>query len=142
MKDSPPKNHGKIFGCVKHSLHGMGNRSHHSYSDLLLQIIDSYCMERVDRIHNRMIVSVGCGRAEMEMHSCDLHNCLDIDKCALFCAKFAISYLFRKKGNIILLHSNMNEGLSNIVTRIQEKLTTAKLIVLFQHRNPNKKRIV
>jgi hypothetical protein len=43
MKDSPPKNYGKIFGCVKHSLHGMVNWSHHLYSDLFVQIIDSYC---------------------------------------------------------------------------------------------------
>jgi hypothetical protein len=142
MKDSPPKNYGKIFGCVKHSLHGMVNWSHHSYSDLLLQIIDSYCMGRVDRIHNRIIISVGCGRAEMEMHSCDLHICLDMDKRALFCAKFAISYLFRKKDNTILLHYTMNKGLSNIVTQIQEKLTAVKLIVLFQHPNPSEKRKV
>ncbi len=96
----------------------------------------------VDRIHNRIIVSVGFGRAEMEMHSCDLHICLDIDKCALFGAKFATSYLFRKKGIIILQHYNMNKGLSNIVTQIQEKLTTVELIVLFQHPNPSEKRIV
>ncbi len=88
-------------------------------------------MGRVDRSHNRTIVSVGCGRAEMEMHSCNFHICLDIDKHALFCAKFAISCLFRKKGNIILQHYNMNKGLSNIVTQIQEKLTTVKLRVLF-----------
>ncbi len=36
MKDSPPKNYGKIFGCVKSSLHCMVDWSHHSYSDLLL----------------------------------------------------------------------------------------------------------
>jgi hypothetical protein len=54
----------------------------------------------------------------MEMHSCDLHICLDIDKRALFGAKFAISYLFRKKGNMIFQHYNMNKGLSNIVTQI------------------------
>ncbi len=142
MKDSPPKNYGKIKCCVQHFLHGMVSWSHHSYSDLLLQIIDSYCTGRVDRSHNRIIVSVGCGRAEMEMHSCDLHICLDIDKCALFCAKFAISYLFRKKGNIILQHYNVNQGLSNIVTQIREKLTTVKLVVLFQHPNPSEKRIV
>jgi hypothetical protein len=64
--------------------------------DSLLQIIDSCCMGWVDRNHNRIIISVGCDRAEMKMHSCDLHICLDIDKRALFCAKVAISYLFRK----------------------------------------------
>jgi hypothetical protein len=142
MKDSPPKNYCKIIGCVKHSLHRMVNWSHHSYSDLFVQIIDSYCMGWVGRSHNRIIVSVGCGRAEMEMHCCDLHICLDIDKRALFCAKFATRYLFRKKGNIILQHYNMNEGLSHILTQIQEKLTTVELIVLFQHPNPSKKRIV
>jgi hypothetical protein len=36
----------------------------------------------------------------------------------------------------------MNEGLSNIVTQIQKKLTTVELIVLFQHHNPSEKRIV
>jgi hypothetical protein len=36
----------------------------------------------------------------------------------------------------------MNEGLSKIVTQIQEKLTTVELIVLFQHPNPSEKRIV
>jgi hypothetical protein len=142
MKDSTPRNYGKILAVFNILLHGMVNWSHHSYSDLLLQIIDSYCMGRVDRNHNRIIVSVGCGRAEMEMHSCDLHICLDIDKRALFCAKFAISYLFRKKGNIILQYYNINKGLSNIVTQIQEKLTTDELIVLFQHPNPSEKRIV
>jgi hypothetical protein len=89
-----------------------------------------------------MIVSVGCGRAEMEMHSCNLHICLDIDKCALFCAKFAMRYLFRKKGNIILQHYNMNEGLLHILTQIQEKLPIIELTVLFQHPNPSEKRIV
>jgi hypothetical protein len=138
MKDSPPKNYSKIFGCVQHSLHGMVNWSHHSYSDLLLQIIDSYCTGRDDRSHNRIIVSVGCGRAEMEMHSWDLHICLDIDKRALFYAKFAISFMFRKKGNIIL-QRYMNKGLQNIVTQIREKLTTVELIVLFQHPNPSEK---
>jgi hypothetical protein len=108
IKDSPSKNYGKNFGCIQHSLHGLVNWSHHSYSDLLLQMIDSYCTGQVDRTYNRIIVSVGCGRAEIEMHSCNLHICLDIDKHALFCAKFAISYLFRKKGNIILQHYNMN----------------------------------
>ncbi len=78
----------------------------------------------------------------MEMHSCDLHICLEFDECALFCAKFAISYLFRKKDNIIFQHYNMKEGLSNIVTQIQEKLTTVELRVLFQHPNPSEKRIV
>jgi hypothetical protein len=29
-------------------------------------------MGQVDRSHNRIIVSVGCGRAEMEMHSFNL----------------------------------------------------------------------
>jgi hypothetical protein len=142
MKDSPPKNYSKIFGCFKHFLHGMVNWSYHSCSDLFEQIIDSYCTGRVDRIHNRMIVSVGCGRAEMEMHSCNLYICLDIDKRALFCAKFSMRYLFRKKGNIILQHYNMNKGLSTILTQIQEKLTTVELIVLFQHPNPSEKRIV
>jgi hypothetical protein len=104
MKDSPPKNYGKIFCCVQHTSHGMVSWSHHSYLDLLLQIIDSYCTGRVDRSHNRKIVSVGCGSAGMEMPSCNLHICLDIDKHALFCAKFAFSYLFRKKDNIILQH--------------------------------------
>ncbi len=60
---------------------------------------------------------MGCGRAEMEMHSWDLHVCLDIDKRALFCAKFAMRYPFRKKGNAILQHYNMNEGLSHILTQ-------------------------
>ncbi len=87
-----------------------------------------------------MIVSVGCGRADMEMHSCDLHICLDIDKRALFCAKFAMRYLFRMKGNDILQHYNMNDWLSHILTQTQEKLPTIELIVLFQH--PHEKRIV
>jgi hypothetical protein len=78
----------------------------------------------------------------MEMHSCNLHICLDIDKRALFCAKFAMRYLCRKKDNIILQHYNMNEGLSHILTQIQEKLPTVELIVLFQHPNPSEKRIV
>jgi hypothetical protein len=124
MKDSPPKNYGKILGSIQFSLHGMVDWSQNPHSDLLLQIIDSYCTGWVDRSHNRTIVSVGCGGAEMEMHSCYLRIYLDIDKCALFCAKFAISYLFRKKANIILQHYSMNKGLSNIVTQIQEKLTT------------------
>jgi hypothetical protein len=96
----------------------------------------------VDRSYKRIIVSVGCGRAEMEMHSCDLHICLDIDKYALFCAKIAMRYLFRKKGNIILQQYNMIEGLSHILTQIQDKLTTVELLVLFQHTNPSEKRIV
>jgi hypothetical protein len=77
----------------------------------------------------------------MEMHSCDLHICLDIDKRALFCAKLAMRYLFRKKSNVILQHYNMNEGLSHILTQIREKLPTVELIVLFQHPNPSEKRI-
>jgi hypothetical protein len=76
------------------------------------------------------------------MHSCNLHIYLDISKCALFCAKFSVRYLFRKKGNVILQHYNMNEGLSHILTQIQEKLHTVELIVLFQHQNPSEKRIV
>ncbi len=64
-----------------------------------------------------IIVSVGCGRAEMEMHSSDLHVCIDIDKRALFCAKFAESYLFRKKGNVIIQHNNINKGLSHILKK-------------------------
>ncbi len=78
----------------------------------------------------------------MEMHSCDLHICIDIDKRALFCAKFAMRYLFRKKGNVILHHYNMNEGLSHILTQIKEKMPTIELIVLFQHPNSSEKRIV
>ncbi len=76
------------------------------------------------------------------MHSCDLHICLDIDKHALFCAKFAARYLFRKKGNVILQRYNMNEGLIHILTQICEKLSTLELIVLFQHPNLSEKRIV
>ncbi len=79
----------------------------------------------------------------MEVHSCNLHICLDIDKRALFCAKFAMRYLFRKKGNIILQHFNMNEGLSHIFTQhIREKLPTVELLVMFKHPNPSEKRIV
>jgi hypothetical protein len=85
---------------------------------------------------------VGCGRTETEMHSCNLYISQDIDKCALFCAKFTVRYLFGKKGNVILQHYNMNEGLSHILTQIQEKLPTVELIVLFQHPNPSEKRIV
>jgi hypothetical protein len=75
-------------------------------------------MGGVDRSHNRIVVSVGCGRAEMEMHSCNFHICLDIDTRELCCAKFAMKYLIRKKGNIILQHYNMNKGLSIILTQI------------------------
>jgi len=53
----------------------------------------------------------------MEMHSSDLHVCIDIDKRALFCAKFAMSYLFRKKGNVIIQHYNIKEGLSHILKK-------------------------
>jgi hypothetical protein len=35
----------------------------------------------------------------------------------------------------------MNEGLSHILTQIQEKMPTVELIVLFQHPNPIEKRI-
>jgi hypothetical protein len=62
---------------------------------------------------------VGCGREEMEIHSSDLHVCIDINKRALFCAKFAMSYLFRKKGNVIIQHYNIKEGLSHILKKNQ-----------------------
>jgi hypothetical protein len=77
----------------------------------------------------------------MEMYSCNLHICLDIDKRALFCAKFAVRCPFRTKGNVIFQHNNMNEELSHILTQIPEKLPTVELIVLFQHPNPSEKRI-
>ncbi len=87
-------------------------------------------------------MSVGCGRAEMEIHSSDLHVCIDINKRALFCAKFAVSYLFRKKGNVIIQHYNINEGLSHILKKIRERLPSIELIVLFQHPNPSANSIV
>ncbi len=78
----------------------------------------------------------------MEMHSSDLHVCIDISKCALFCAKFAMSYLLRKKGNVIIQHYNIKEGLSHILKKIREMLPSIKLIVLFQHPNPSANSIV
>ncbi len=80
----------------------------------------------------------------MEMHSssCNPHICLDIDKRALFCAKFAVRYLLRKKGNVIIQHYNKNEGLSPILSKIREKLPCVELIVLFQHPKPSEKRLI
>jgi hypothetical protein len=85
---------------------------------------------------------VGCGRAEIEMHSSDFHVCIDINKCALFCAKFAVSYLCMKKGNVIIQHYNINKGLSHILKKIRERLPSIELILLFQHSNPSANSIV
>jgi hypothetical protein len=63
----------------------------------------------------RIVVSIDRGRAQMEMHSSNLHICLDMDKWMLFCAKFAMKYLFRKKSNPILQHFNMKEGLAELL---------------------------
>ncbi len=80
---------------------------------------------------------MGCGRAQMEMHSSNLHICLDMNKRALFCAKSAMKYLFRKKSNIILQHYNMKEGLAQLITTIHTKIPSVDLIILFQHPPPS-----
>lgn len=85
----------------------------------------------------QIIVSVGCGRAQMEMYSSDLHICLDKDKRALFCAKFATKYLFKKKSNLILQHYDMNDGLSALLSSVHIWLPWLELKVIFQHPSPS-----
>jgi hypothetical protein len=65
----------------------------------------------------------------MEMHSNNLHVCLDIDKRALYCAKFVIKYLFRKKSNIIIQHYNIKEGLSFLLHKIHRHIPSSVEIV-------------
>ncbi len=67
----------------------------------------------------------------MEMHSSNLHIYLDIDKWALFCAKFVM------KSNLILQHYNMKEGLAELILSIHRQITGLDLIVIFQHPSPS-----
>ncbi len=111
MKELPREEYGK-----KTSHRNFKPRIPHSYiyqySAGLLDIIQSYSDTHQNKFYNKIIVSVGCGRAQMEMHSSNLHICLNINKRTLFCTKFAMKYLFRKKSHLILQHYNMKEGLA------------------------------
>jgi hypothetical protein len=109
----------------------------YQYSAGLLDIIQSYSDTHQNEFYNKIIVSVGCGRAQMEMHSSNLHICLNINKGTLFCEKIAMKYLLRKKSNLILQHYNMKEGLAQLITTIHTKIPSVDLIVLFQHPSPS-----
>jgi hypothetical protein len=88
----------------------------------LIEIIESYVDQRIDKYNKKIIVLVGSGRAQMEMHSNNLYVCLDIDKRALYSVKFAMKYLFRKKSNIIVQHYNIKEGLSFLLHKIHRHI--------------------
>ena len=109
----------------------------------LIEIIESYVDQQIDKYNKKIIVLVGSGRAQMEMHSDDLYVCLDIDKCALYCAKFAMKYLFRKKSNVIVQHYNIKEGLSFLLHKIHRHIpSSVEMVVLFQHPSPRNDPVV
>jgi hypothetical protein len=110
---------------------------------LMIEIIESYIDQLFDKYNKKIIVLVGSGRAQMEVHSNDLYVCLDIDKHALYCAKFAMKYLFRKKSNIIDQHYNIKEGLSFLLHKIHRHIpSSVEIVVLFQHRSPRNNPVV
>ncbi len=88
----------------------------------LIEIIESYIDQWIDKYNNKIIVLVGSGRVQMEMHSDNLYVCLNIDKRTLYCAKFAMKYLFRKKSNVIVQHFNIKEGLSFLLHKIHRHI--------------------
>ncbi len=106
----------------------------------LIEIIESYVDQRFDKYNKKIIVSVGSGRAQMEMHSNDHYVCLDIDKRA---AKFAMKYLFRKKSNVIVQHYNIKEGLLFLLHKIHRHIPSSlEIVVLFQHPSPRNDPVV
>ena len=62
----------------------------------LIEIIESYVDQLFDKYNKKIIVLVGSGRAQMEVHSNDLYVCLDIDKRALYCANWKCTSTVRK----------------------------------------------
>jgi hypothetical protein len=136
MKESPHKEYSKKISYANFKPR-IPHSFHYQYSAELLDIIQSYSDKHQNKFNNKIIVSVGCGSAQMEMHSSNLHMSLNINKRALFCAKFAMKYLFRKKSNLILQHYNMKEGLAQLTTKIQIQIPSVNLIALFQHPSPS-----
>ncbi len=135
MKEYPCKKYGKQSCAVlfKHTVHHSFKCPH---SSGLLHIIVIYWEQHCDKFNKRTVVTVGCGRAQMEMHSSNFHICLDINKQALSCAKFEIKYLFRKKPHLILQHYTMKEGLAELLLLNHQRITWLELIVIFQHPSP------
>jgi hypothetical protein len=131
------KNYPKNNVVIKLIMGNFNSRIAHlhiyQYPEGLLDIIQSYFDTNQNKFYNKIIVSVGCGRAQMEMHSSNLHICLNINKHALLCAKFVMKYLFRKKSNLILQHYNIKEGLIQLSTTIHTKIPSVDLVVIFQH---------
>jgi hypothetical protein len=109
----------------------------------LIEIIESYVDQPIDKYNKKIIVLVGSGHAQMEMHSNNLYVCLDIDKRALYCAKFAMKYLFRKKSNVIVQHYNIKEGLLFLLHKIHRHIKSyVGIVVLFQHPSPRNNPVV
>ena len=103
----------------------------------MIEIIESYVDQRIDKYNKKIIVSVGSGHAQIEMHSNNLFVCLDIDKRARHCAKFAMKYLFRKKSNVIVQHYIIKEGLLFLLHKIHRHIpSSVEIVVLFQHPSP------
>jgi hypothetical protein len=109
----------------------------------LIEIIESYVDQLFDKYNKKIIVLVGSGCAQIEVHSNNLYVCLDIDKRALYCAKFAMKYLFRKKSNVIVQHYNIKEGLLFLLHKIHRHIpSSVEIVVLFQHPSPRNNPVV
>ncbi len=82
---------------------------------------------------NRIVVSVGAGVAETEMHSEEMCICLDLDKQSFYSSHFTLKFLLSKKCNSIIFHRHdMSVGLHALLHVIWQR-TALPLVILFQH---------
>lgn len=87
---------------------------------------------------NRIVVSVGAGIAETEMHSEEMCICLDVDKRSFYSSHFALKFLLSKKVNNIIYHKHdMSVCLYSLLQVIKQS-TKLQLVILFQHPCPTK----
>ena len=87
--------------------------------------------------NDRVIVSIGSGRAETEMQSGELCVCLDKDKKSLYTCAFASKYLWKERSNIVFLRYDLKDGIFNLLSAIKGAVNLP-VVVLFQHPSPSK----
>ena len=86
-------------------------------ADRLLELVGKYGSTGTTK-HNRIIVSIGAGRAETEMNSNDLCVCLDKDRKSLYACAFACKYLTKRATRTIFQQNDTKRGIIELLTNI------------------------
>lgn len=87
------------------------------------------------RKYEKLVVSIGCGSCETELHAPENHLvvCIDINRRSLFAATYNYSRSSRK--NLIISHHNMQDGVYHVLESVCATYSVP-VVVLFQHPSP------